>query len=124
MAWRIGEPPKASADSYTYKDWINKLYQYLTFASNVVSVTSNYEAKMTDKYILMDATAGVRTVLLPFAAGNLGKEIIIKKNDATGNSVTANSRGSELIDGSASVSTTTKLSTIKVVSDNTNWFIW
>lgn len=124
MAWRIGEPPKAEADSYTYKDWVTKLYQYLSFSSNVISSASNYEAKMTDKYILIDATSGVRTVLLPFAAGNLGKEIVIKKNDASGNSVTALPRGSETIDGAVSVSTTTKLATIKVVSDNTNWYLW
>lgn len=124
MGWRITEPPKADANSYTYKDWIIKVYQYLVNSSLVITTASDYQARMTDKYILVDATGGARTITLPFASTNLGKEIVVKKIDASGNSVFAISRGSETIDGAASVSTATKLATIKVVSDNSNWYLW
>ena len=124
MAWMLAEPPKAESDSYTFKDWIEQLWKYIKFSSGVVSVTTDYQAKMTDTFILVDATAGNRIITLPFATGNLGKQFIIKKNDASGNTVTAIRRNTETIDGATNVVTATKTTVIRVVSDNSNWFLW
>jgi hypothetical protein len=124
MSWQLAQAPKADANSYVARDWLFQLWKFLTFGSNVVSVINNYNALMEDKYILMNASGGVRTVLLPFASSNMGKEIIIKKTEASGNSVTALPRGTETIDGAASAATTTRATPIRLVSDNSNWILW
>lgn len=100
------------------------MFQFLKYGNNVVSVSAAYSAGMTDKFILVNATAGAVNITLPFASGNLGKEIAIIKTDATGNAVTATPRGLETVNGAGSASTTAKLTPIKVVSDNSNWIIW
>lgn len=124
MSWQPEQPPKADANSYTAKDWLFQIWKFLKFGSNTVTVTSNYNAKMEDTYILMSAAAGVRTVTLPFASGNNGKEIIIKKTETSGNTVTALPRGTETIDGAASAATALRATPIRLVSDNSNWILW
>lgn len=125
MSWLPSEPPVAAdANSYPFKDSILKIYQFLKFNSEVVIVSANYSAKMQDKYICMSAASGNKSVTLPFAFGNKGKEIIIKKTEGSGNSVTALPRGTETIDGFASVATSTRTTPIRLVSDNTNWILW
>lgn len=124
MAWRIDQPPKAQADSWTYKDWVRQLWQLVDFTNTVVRVSANYEAKMSDHFILMNASGGNRQVLLPLASGNLGKEIIIKKTESSGNSVTAIPRGTETIDGASSAATTAMTTVIRLKSDNSNWILW
>lgn len=124
MAWRFDQPPRADANSMTYKEWVRQVWQFLMFGSNVVRVSADYEAKMEDKFILMNAAGGARVVLLPYAKGNLGKEIIIKKTEGSGNSVSAVPRGTETIDGAGSAATTSMSVIIRLVSDNTNWNLW
>lgn len=124
MSWQLDQPPKAEANSMTYKEWIFKIWKFLKFDSNVVTVSADYSARMEDKFILMSASTGARVVTLPFASGNLGKVIIIKKTDATANSVTATPRGTETIDTAASAATTARATPIRLVSDNSNWILW
>lgn len=124
MAWRLEGPPQVPADSYSFKTWVLKVWQYLQADSNVVSVSTAYSAKMTDKVILVDATAGSVTVTLPVATGNMGKTLVIIKSDSGGNSVVASRTGTESVNGGTTVSTTTKTDVIRVVSDNSNWFRW
>lgn len=124
MSWQISEPPKAKPDSFASQDWLYQVWKFLKFGSNTVSTAVNYSAKMEDKYILVDATVGAISITLPTATGNRGKEIIVKKTDATGSTVTALPRGSEAIDGSVSVSTSARATPIRLVSDNSNWYIW
>jgi hypothetical protein len=79
---------------------------------------------MEDMFILVNAGSGSVTVTLPFAAGNKGKEIIVKKIEASGNSVVAAARGTETIDGAATASTAVRATPIRIVSDNINWHLW
>ena len=124
MAWQLSEPPKAEADSFAAKDWLYQVWKFLKFGSNTTAVSVDYSAKMEDKYILMSCAGGARSVTLPFATGNRGKEIIIKKTEASGNAVTATPRGTETIDGAASASTAVRATPIRLVSDNSNWHLW
>lgn len=125
MPWLPAEPPVSSdANDYIFKDSILKIYQFLKWDTEVVIVSSDYNARMTDKFVCMSAAAGNRTVTLPFALGNKGKEIIIKKTEASGNSVTALPRGTETIDGAVSAATSARATPIRLVSDNTNWILW
>jgi hypothetical protein len=124
MSWQISEPPKADANSFAARDWLYQIWKFITFNSNITIVSADYNARMEDKYILMSAASGAKNIVLPFATGNSGKEIIIKKTEGSGNSVTATARGTETIDGSASVSTSVRGTPIRLVSDNSNWILW
>lgn len=124
MAWQLSEPPKADPESFAAKDWLFQLWKFLKFGSNTITVSADYNARMEDKYIFVNAASGNKSITLPLATGNNGKEIIIVKVEGSGNSVTGFPRGTETINGSASVSTTTRLAPIRVVSDNSGWILW
>lgn len=75
----------------------------------------------TETLFDMDATAGAKTVLLPAAATVTGKIYIIKKTDATANTVTVDGAASETIDGSLTKVLDKRYDFIHVVSNGTNW---
>lgn len=67
----------------------------------------DYNVLPTDRYIRSGTLTGNRVYTLPSALGT-GHEIIFKKTDATGNSITALPKGSDTIDGGANWSTSTQ----------------
>lgn len=106
-----------------------------TFRGVVSTVkTSNYTALTTDDLILCDATTGGAvnfTVTLYTAVGNRGREITIKKVDATTGGATATTdgtitidgNGSETIDGATTLLLTTQYQSVTLRSDNANWHV-
>ncbi len=82
--------------------------------------TANYAVLADDATILIDATAGSVTVTLPTPV--LGKKYVIKKIDATVNSMVLNGAGAT-IDGAATRTTTVPYQTFVLQNDGTNWFI-
>ncbi len=75
------------------------------FAANVTPQANNYT-------ILIDATAGNRTVTLPLSANFPGRIYAIKRTDSSGNSVTVAASGSDTIDGVATLSLTATMGAI------------
>jgi hypothetical protein len=88
-----------------------------TVYDNVVTKTnadSPYTAASGVAYISCDATGGPVVINLPVATGS-GREITLKKTDASSNSCTATRTGSDVIDGAASFSLTVQYTSAKVV---------
>lgn len=73
--------------------------------------------------ILVSASAANRTMTLPTAVGYSGLRYVIKKTDATANTVTVDGNASETIDGNATVVLRSQNSMIEIVSDGSNWQI-
>lgn len=92
-------------------------------ADSVVSKTNNYTATGRDRTILVDTTAGARTITLPAAAGVKHLRITIKKTDSSGNAVTIDGDGSETIDGATTQSLASQYDAMTVQSDGSNWHI-
>lgn len=73
------------------------------------SVSANTTALWTDRTLLVDSTAGVRTITLPVAAGTItdGQEIVVVRSVAGANNVNVVvSGGANFGDGTATVSLT------------------
>jgi hypothetical protein len=64
-------------------------------------VTTNYTVDLNDAIILVDATAGNVTITLQAALQWEQKRLIVKKIDASINTVTIDANSTELIDGAA-----------------------
>jgi hypothetical protein len=64
-------------------------------------ITTNYTMDLNDSIILVDATAGNVTVTLQAALQWEQKRLIVKKIDASVNTVTIDANSTELIDGAA-----------------------
>lgn len=90
--------------------------------TNIRTVTTTYTALSTDHIIVCDAAGGSFTITLPTAASSTGKQYIFKKLNS-GNTVTVKGNGSELIDGSNTVSFTAAYKYITVVSNGVKWLI-
>lgn len=69
--------------------------------------------------ILSDATAGAVTLTLPDAASVEGKVFVIKKVDATANTVTIAAAGTDLIDGVATKVIAAQYAFLRLFSKNT-----
>ncbi len=95
--------------------------QALILAS--VSKSANYTATEDDATILVDATAGVRTISLPPAASVQGIIYTIVKIDSSSNVVTIDPDGSELIKGVSSFSLAVQWKAAHIQSDGTGWIV-
>lgn len=81
-----------------------------------------YNVAATDSYIIMDATAGAKTVNLPAANAGIRRIIIIKK-DNTVNAVTINRAGADTIEGAVSKTLNAQFSKVVLVSDGiSQWY--
>lgn len=99
----------------------------ITASSASLTVTSTsatpYSA-VADEVVLMDATAGAKTVnLVAAATAGSGGSLYVKKVDTSTNTVTIDGNGAETIDGSLTYVITTPYDSIRVISDGSNWSI-
>jgi len=93
-----------------------------SFAGAITTVTANTTASISHYTILSDATSGNITITLPAASTCAGRIYIVKKIDASGNSVTIDGDSAETIDGAATVSTTTQWVSFQIQSNGANWY--
>lgn len=125
----IGEPPlsaglPAGKEMAVWpKPWGNfftQIWQQLVYLLNapVVTVTTAYQAVLTDSVILIN---GDITVTLPTAAKAAGKRITCKAINAGGGTRTVSGNGSN-IDGAATWTTTTRYVSVDLVSNGTQWW--
>lgn len=85
--------------------------------------SADYTAASTDDYILVSATSADVVISLPSAATVDGKKYLIKKTDASANTVTVDPNGSETIEGDSTYVLSSQYQLVQVVSDGTNWII-
>lgn len=114
----------------TVKTWKVTALNMLAYFRNAIepsvqAQTSNYAILVSDKVITMDSTAGNRTLTLPTAVGYSGRPFIMKKIDASTNTVQILTTLAQTIDGNASgaLYLKSRWDTIEVVSDGSNWLI-
>lgn len=88
---------------------------------HVLTTTADLVITTGHDFILCDASSNAITITLPTAVGNLGKIFNIKTIDAT-NAVVVDPDGSETIDGSLT-KTVLLYSTLKIISNGTEWLI-
>lgn len=89
------------------------------YATRATSSTGNVLS--SDYFIAVDATAANRTLTLPDIGSEGGRVIVVKKVDASANSVTLAGFGTDTIDGAASVSTAVQYESFTVIADGTEW---
>jgi hypothetical protein len=83
-----------------------------------------YTAATNDQVILASASSGNVQVNLPVGAAVPGREYVIKKTDATANTITILANGTDTIDGQASVVMTIQYQSFSIVSDGAgHWYI-
>ena len=109
--------------------WIYKSAAWEAIASGaignltVTTKTLDYTATASDDVILMNNTVS-KTLTLPTAVGNEGKTFYVVKIDGTsGISVTIEADGSETIDGELNIDLDRQYQSVRIVSDNANWFV-
>lgn len=86
------------------------------------SVNSNTNILSSDDIVLVDCSLSNVNITLPSAINLGGKKIIIKRK--TGNfNLTISAQDGENIDGLSTYNITKNYQSIKLISDNTNWFI-
>lgn len=90
----------------------------------VTTKTANYTATTADYVILVDATGGAVTITLPTAVGNTGKVFVVKRLDASGNTVDVDGNGSQTIDGALTLNIAVQWASYNLISDGTNFLIW
>jgi len=83
------------------------------FCHATKTITASYSAGLVDLFIDADATSGAVTITLPSNPVD-GETHFISKTDASGNAVAISGNGKN-INGSASVSTTTRYAVYRIV---------
>ena len=93
--------------------------------SNNVTNTITTGTTLTSSYrtVLCDATTAPFTITLPAASTSKYQIYIIKKIDATGNSITITPNGAETIDLNLNKVLNAQNVSIAIQSDGTNWNI-
>jgi hypothetical protein len=94
-----------------------------SLAVPTVSTAVDITLDETHHTVLVDATGANRTITLPTAASATGRLYVVKKIDASANTVTIDPAGAELIDGAATKVLTAQWDSIKFQSNGTSWFI-
>lgn len=89
----------------------------------VVTKIAYYLATVADDVILVDATGGAVTIELPPVATATGKQLAIKKIDVSGNVVTVDASGGDLIDGAATQPLVAQWDSIDIVCDGSAWYV-
>jgi hypothetical protein len=85
--------------------------------------TGNYVVLTTDNVLLANCASGSIIFSLPSAASAAGQVFFFKKIDATGNAMTIQANGAEVIDGSNTQFTVVQWESFTVVSDGSAWYI-
>lgn len=87
----------------------------------VTSVSSSVTLNNTDGVVLVDASAGTRTITLPLASTTY--RYVIKKIDSSSNSVIITPAGGNTIEGAANKTLTTQYQFETLVSNGTTWYL-
>lgn len=92
-------------------------------ALTVSAVSADTTLTSGNCIVLVDATGGNRTMSLQAASTMTGRIYVIKKTDASANTVIVDGSSSETIDGALTKTLGSQHAAITIVSDGTNWRI-
>lgn len=90
---------------------------------SVVTKTGGYVATTSDDVILVDATTGSIIIDLYAAATGTGRSLVVKKIDASANTVTIRGHLAETIDGSNTKVINSQWTAVDMVCDGTAFYI-
>jgi hypothetical protein len=119
------EPLASDGSVWGMRDWFKQVVRWAKRAYGVKDVqTVSFTADET-YFFPVNATSGAVTVTLPLATTwTPGKPYLIKKTDASANTVTISRTGSDTIDGAASKSLANRYDWIELVSDGlSTWHV-
>lgn len=93
------------------------VFNYTNFTTTPQTLDS------THHIVTVDATTGNSTINLPTAVGISGTEYVIKKTDATANTVTIDGATTETIDGATTKVLSNQYDFVQIQSDGADWVI-
>ncbi len=95
------------------------------YRANKAVSGANYTVRDTDGYgrILVTTGAADRTITLPTAAANTGREILVMKVDTGAGKVIVAGEGGETINGAATVNLVSQYDRLRVFCTGTGWII-
>lgn len=108
-------------------DGLKKITPKSLFYLNILKITTvndaNYTANSTDELIVFIGMTAHRTLNLPDATENIGKQYIIKDRDglASTYNIIIDPYESQLIDGSTTYTMNTAYSRIRLYCDGNRW---
>lgn len=115
-------PEYAELNAYPFKRWFASIYDFIQTTIALKTVTAAYTIEATLFYIRGDATAGAFAVTLPPALNLQGRQILIKKVDASGNAVTVTAAGGDTIEGAGTVVLAAQWAkTLLISNGNATW---
>jgi hypothetical protein len=94
-----------------------------SLGANTASTSTDLTLDVTHHTIRVDASGANRTITLPTAASSTRRIYIIKKIDATANTVTIDGSGAETIDAATTKVINTQYSGYVIQSNGTSWDI-
>lgn len=100
-----------------YESGVDSDFSLFSSNNNVMSVYT------TTTYIPIDASAGPVTKSVPSAIGKQGTELVYKKTDSSENAITLVPSLGETFDGQSSYQLTSQYEDVRLISNNTNWWI-
>jgi len=109
--------PEMEKNLTDLRDAVN-LAKLESVKTNQVSYTLS-----TKQVVLVDATAGGKVMLLPASITSQDITYIIKKIDASTNTVQLLADGSDTIEGSGAYTLNTPNQNVRVICNGTNWYI-
>ena len=123
MNWLPSGPNLSDSNSFSFRIWLNNLWNFIIHHTSVTAVSAAYTAKLSDSVILVDTSGGAITITLPIVLGTKQKTYTIKKSTNSANNITVATPGSETIDGSATSTVSgTSYESKKYISDGSNWW--
>ena len=112
-----------AVESFFYRNWFKDIYNYIHSRTHIVTKTTAYTIEADVFLVRADATSAGFTITLPTASQKMGRQIAIKKIDASANNVTVDGAGAETIDGAATLVWNTQYVTYILISNGSNWDI-
>lgn len=94
-----------------------------SFAAKIQTVSTTTTLDNTYFTVLVDASGGAVTINLPSASTSTGMIYNVKKIDSGGNSVTIDPSGAELVDGAATIATSTQYTNFTIQCNGTAWYV-
>lgn len=118
----ITPPPiYESNETFGMKGWFQRIFAHGQSTTSLITTTTALSVAANVFMVRVDATGGPVTITLPVANGNEGRQIAIKKVDASVNAVTVDGHAAETIDGAATFSLPTQYDTVVIYCNGSGW---
>jgi hypothetical protein len=114
----INFPSPVTSTQIATKEYVDSLSRLA-----VITVTSDYEIKLSDRVILGDASAGVVFLDLPSAVGQSGLLFNIKRISSGDNDLIIRTAPGETLDGESAIPLLLLWESMTVVSNGVSWYI-